>query len=124
MALEEFKGAIVLEVDGREIEVVSLSVTERTGKKPVKTMNRRGRIGGFARGIQEFELRVTVAVPLTGDIDWGAIEGAKLTEFPIHENGKRISYLDCHTTEVGEEYSVDNEARRDVSMFADRKVVE
>ncbi len=124
MALEEFKGAIVLEVDGREVEVVSLSVTERTGTKPVKTMNRRRRIGGFARGIQEFELRVTVAVPLSGDINWAGIEGAKLTEYPVNENGKRVSYLDCYTTEVGEEYSVDNEARRDVSMFADRKVVE
>jgi len=123
MALEEFKGAIVLEVDGREVEVASLSATERTGTKPVKTMNRRGRIGGFARGIQEFELRLAVAIPLSGDLNWSAVEGAKITEYPVGD-GKRISYLDCYTTEVGEEYSVDNEARRDVSMFAARKVEE
>lgn len=123
MALEEFKGAIVLEVDGREVEVVSLSPTERTGTKPVKTMNRRRRIGGFARGIQEFELRLAVAIPLSGDLNWGAVEGAKITEYPVGD-GPRISYLDCYTAEVGEEYSVDNEARRDISMFAARKVEE
>jgi len=124
MALKEYAGAIIMEVDGADVEVVSLSVTERTGKKPVKVMTRSGRIGGFARGVAEYELRVSVAIPLDGDRDWGGIEGAKITQYPNSPGGRRISYIDCVTTEVGEEYSVDNEARRDISMFAVNKVEE
>lgn len=124
MALEEVKGAIIAEVNGREFDVVDLSVTERTGTKAVKTMNRNRRVTKFARGIQEFEIRMTVVIPLAGDINWAGVEGAKITEYPVMENGKRISYLDCYTTEVGETYNVDNEARRDVSMFAARKIEE
>ena len=44
MALEEVKGAIIAEVNGREFDVVDLSVTERTGTKAVKTMNRNRRV--------------------------------------------------------------------------------
>jgi len=124
MALKEYAGAMVLEIDGQEIEVVSLSTTTRTGKKPVKVMNRSRLIGGFARGIQEYELRATVAIPLQMDFAWEDIEGAKLTIFPASPAGKRVSYLDCVSTEIGEEYSVDNEARRDVSLFAVRRVEE
>lgn len=124
MALEEYKGSIVLDVNGQEVEVVDLSVTERTGKKPVRTMNRQLRVKGFTRGLVEYELRVTVAIPLEGDLDWAGIEGAKITEFPVSKEDKRTSYLDCVTSEVGETYNVEGEARRDISMFAARKVFE
>ncbi|WP_103035231.1 phage tail protein [Castellaniella caeni] len=124
MALEEYKGSIVLDINGQEVDVVDLQVTERTGKKPVRTMNRALRVKGFTRGLTEYELRVTVAIPLSGDIDWAGIEGAKITEFPVSDDGNRTSYLDCVTTEVGETYNVEGEARRDISMFAARKVIE
>jgi len=124
MALKEYAGAMVLEIDGLEVEVVSLTTTTRTGKKPVKVMNRSQLVGGFARGIQEYELRATVAIPFELDFAWEGIEGAKLTIFPASPGGKRVSYLDCVATEIGEEYSVDNEARRDISLFAIRRVEE
>lgn len=124
MALE-YAGNIVMEVDGAEIEIVSLSATERTGRRPVKVMSRAGTIGGFSRGISEYELRVSAVIPLGGtDIDWANIEGAKITQEPTGPGGKRISYIDCYATEVGEEYNVENEARRDISLFAVRKVQE
>lgn len=124
MALKEFVGSIILEVDGREIEVASVSPRENTGRRPVRTMNRNRTIAGFSRGIQTHELRVTAVVPKEGaPIDWANIEGAKLTIDP-GDGGQRISYLDCFSTEVGDEYSVDNEARRDVSLVAVRKVEE
>jgi hypothetical protein len=47
-----------------------------------------------------------------------------LTIFPLSAGGKRESWLDCFTTEVGEKYSVDNEARRDIKLSALRKVKE
>lgn len=121
MALDEYIGCIVLEVDGQEIDVVAVDPTERTGRKLVKTMNAEGRAKGFARGVAEFDLKVTVAIPAEGDMDWAAIEGAKLTIYPQSGGGTRTSYLDCFTVEVGERYQVDNEAVRDISMAAMRK---
>ncbi|MCW3479739.1 phage tail protein [Neisseriaceae bacterium JH1-16] len=124
MALQEYAGAIVLEVDGKEVEVIDMSVTSKTGRKLVKTMNKTGRAKGFAKGIAEYEMSLTVAIPLSGDLDWEAIEGAKLTEYPLSPGGKRTSFIDCFTLEVGEKYSVDNEARRDIKLQSLRKVTE
>lgn len=125
MALEEYVGAIVLEADGKEAEVVSFSPTSKTGKKPVKTMNRLGRVKGFARGIEEHELKATVVIPLNGDeIDWWRMEGGKLTIFPASPGGHRTSYYDCVTLDMGEQYNVDNEARRDLTLFSTRRVAE
>lgn len=118
MALEEYAGQVVLEIDGKEIEVTSLNVTENTGRKPVKTMNRTGHAKGFARGVAEITLSLTVVVPLSGDIDWAAIEGAKLTKFPLGAEQQRESFRDCFTLSVGEKYQVDGEAVRDISMQA------
>lgn len=124
MALKEYLGAVVLEVDGQEVEVESYDVTRKTGRKLVKTMNKTGRPAGFARGVQEIDIKITVVIPATGDLDWDAIEGAKLTVYPVTVGGKRTSYLDCFTTDVGEKYVVDGEAKRDISMNALRKVAE
>lgn len=124
MALEEYAGAIVLEVDGTEVEVVEISSQVKTGRKLVKTMNKTGRAKGFSKGIAEYELTVAVVIPLTGDMDWEAVEGAKLTLYPVSAGGTRTSFLDCFTLEVGEKYSVDNEARRDLKIAALRKVNE
>ncbi|WP_047258002.1 hypothetical protein [Chromobacterium subtsugae] len=124
MALQEYAGAIVLDVDGQEVDVVDLNVTSKTGRKLVKTMNSTGRAKGFARGITEYELSITVVVPLTGDLNWEGIEGSKLTEYPLSSGGPRISYLDCFSTEVGEKYSTENEARRDIKLMSLRKVTE
>lgn len=118
MALEEYAGSIVLEVDGQEVEVVDLGVTTRTGRKLVKTMNRTGKATGFSKGITEIELSVTAVIPLTGDLDWDKIVGAKLTVYPLDPSGKRTTYRDCFVVETGEKYSVDNEARRDIKLQA------
>ena len=124
MALQEYLGAIVMEVDGKEVDIESLDVTQKTGRKLVKTMNKTGRAKGFARGIAEFDLKITASVPLTGEIDWLTVEGSKITIYPQTVGGGRTSYLDCFTTEVGEKYMVDGEAKRDISMAALRKVAE
>lgn len=120
----EYMGAVVLEVNGREVEVVSFNVNNNTGRKLVKTMNSTGNAKGFSRGISTYELSLTVAMPL-GDtsIDWATVEGAKLTQYP-EGGGQQISYLDCFTTEVDDQYEVDNEARISVKMNALKKVEE
>ena len=124
MALQEYLGAIVLEIDGQEIEVTSVDVKHVTGRKLVKTMNRTGRAKGFAKGIATYDLTVSAVIPTSGDIDWAAIEGAKITIYPLTTGGQRTSYLDVFTLDVGEKYQVDNEAMRDLSMAALREVKE
>ena len=125
MAIEEYVGSIVLEFDGREIEVTSFNVDETTGRKLVKTMNKTGRAKGIAKGIAEINLNLSAVIPLDGAIDWASIEGAKITQYPLSgSGGQRVSYLDCFTTTAGEKYTVDNEAVIDIQMGALRKVIE
>lgn len=124
MALTEYLGAIVMEIDGQEVEVESLDVTFKTGRKLVKTMNKTGRAKGFAKGIGEYDLKVTAVIPVTGDVSWKDIQGAKITIYPFQSSGKRTSYLDCFTVDVGKKYTVDNEAKQDLTMIALREVVE
>jgi hypothetical protein len=124
MALEEFEGAITMELDGREIDCTSLSVRASTGRRLVRTMNKTGNAAGFVKGVTQFDLTVTVVVPKDGkDVDWDAITGAKITREPIG-GGQRHSYLDCFTTEVGQSFEVDGEARKTISMHALREVKE
>lgn len=124
MALQEYVGAVVMDLDGREIEITSLSANTSTGRRLVKTMNRSGNASGFARGVSEFGLSVTAVVPVNGEpIAWETIQGAKITVTPI-AGGKAESYLDCFTLSVGRQYSVDGEARIDIQMQALRKVEE
>jgi hypothetical protein len=124
MALQEFVGAISLEVDSKEIEVTSMSVQTTTGRKPVKTMNKAMRAKGFSRGIVTYELSISAVVPLTGlPIDWANIEGAKITVQPVG-GGQRYSYIDCFAVDAGEKYQVEGEATVDVKLVALRKVQE
>ena len=124
MALQEYVGAISLEIDSREIEITSLNVTTQTGRKLVKTMNRKMRAKGFSRGIVTFELSISAVVPATGaPINWANIEGAKLTVQPVG-GGKRVSYVDCFTLDVGEKYQVEGEAVQDLKLAALDRVEE
>lgn len=124
MALEDYVGSIVLEVDGQEIDIESVSETVATGRKVVKTMNSTGRPKGSAKGMADYGLRVTAPIPLKGEIDWENVVGAKITIYPLDATEKRESYLDCFTTEVGSSYQVDGESKRDITMTALRKVKE
>ncbi|WP_434663163.1 phage tail protein [Klebsiella sp. MISC125] len=122
MALEEYVGAIVLYVDGMEIEVTDIRPQTNTGRKLVKTMNRTGRAKGYAKGIAEHSLQITVVMPKNvAQPDWDEMVGSKLTTMDMDGN-PLYSYLDCFTTQTGEQYSVDNEARRDLTIQSLRKV--
>ncbi|MFV8875337.1 phage tail protein [Serratia fonticola] len=123
--MDEYVGSIVLEMDGQEIEVTDLKEDTTTGRKLVKTMNKTGRAKGFSRGIAEYQLTISVVVPLTGDLNWEGMEGAKITQYPLSgSGGKRVSFLDCFSTQVGASYTVDNEAKRDITVNALRRVEE
>lgn len=113
----------IVDVDGQEVEMTKFDVKTTTGRKSVKTMNRKARVKGYAKGVVEYTLSITVAVPLDEpEPDWVEVDDAKVSiEL---ENGKRESYLGCFSTDVGDSYSVDNELVRDIQMVALDKVVE
>ncbi|EIC13941.1 phage tail protein [Kingella kingae] len=120
-----YAGAIIMEVNGRDIEIVSLKPQTTTGRKPVKTMNRQGRVMGYADGVTEHKLSLTAAIPIDGtEIDWDNITRAKITIYPINKEERRVSYLDCFTTETSEQYEADNEAKIDIEMIALHKIWE
>ena len=120
---QEFASLGSVDVDGQEIDLTKLDVRTVTGRKPVKTINRKGRVKGFAKGIVEYTLSITVAVPLNSpEPDWDNVTDAKISV--EEENGKRISYTGCFTTEIGESYTVDSEKMRDLQMVALDKVEE
>lgn len=124
MALKEYVGAIVLEVDGKEYDIVDFNEDHQTGKKLVKTMNRTGKALGFSRGVETWELTVTAAIPFDDPMDWEAVEGAKFTVYPTSEGGTRESYTDCVCVSAGRKYGVENEARIDLKFLALNRVKE
>lgn len=121
---EKYAGMIVLEVDGQEIEITKCDPKEVTGRKLVKGMNSSGRALGYAQGIKEWTIALSAVVPLDSAIDWAAIDDAKLTIYPLNKGDQRVSYLGCFVTEVGQSYTVDNEATQDIQVTALNKVVE
>lgn len=121
---EEFVGAVVLEWDGKEIECRSVSTSCDTGKRIVKTMNRKARAKGHAQGVVTYELEVEVAIPSSGDLDWEKMEDAKLTIFPVDDESRRTSYTGCAVTAYSEKYVVDDAAVRTLSIVALDKVKE
>lgn len=126
MALQEYVGAIVLEVDGREIECTSFSAKETTGRMPVKTMNRSRRIAGFCTGVATYELTVAVPIPVDQgtEVNWSEVAGAKLVIYPVSGKGRRTAYTGCVVQDVSDAYESEGEAKRDLTMFAVNKVEE
>jgi len=121
---EEYVGAVVLEWDGREIECASVSTDVSTGKRIVKTMNRKGRAKGHAKGIPDFRLSVEVPIPTDGsEPDWLTVENAKLTVVPIDGVGLREIFLGCEVETMSSKYQVEGAAMRTLTITAlDRRV--
>lgn len=115
---DKFVGMIVLEINGTEYEVTSFEPSLKTGRKVVKTMNRSGRATGTAKGIEEHELKVSVAIPKSGEPDWRALTDAKLTVYPQDGGGKRETWTGCSLIETGSKYQVEGEATRDLTIVA------
>ena len=121
----KYAGAVIMEVNGREVEITSFKPEVTTGRKVVKTMNKSGKVRGYADGVTEYTMSVSAAIPLDeSGIDWDNITNAKITIYPRNADEARVSYIGCTRTKCSEEYSVENEARRDIEMFALDKVVE
>ena len=117
MPLKEYVGSIGISVDGQDYDVVSFAVKHNTGRKIVKTMNRKGKALGFTRGVQTWEIDLTAAIPKEGEVAWVGVEGAVITVEPVGGGGREI-YRDCVVTEQGKKYDSEKEALVDVKIVA------
>lgn len=115
---DSYVGMIVLSINGVDYECKSLEDTLKTGRTVVKTMNRSGRPKGSAKGIEEYELKVSVAIPKTGEPNWRAMVDAKITIEPQDGGGQRESWTGVSLTEMGSKYQLEGEATRDLTLTA------
>lgn len=113
-----YVGLIVLEINGTEYEVQSFEPTITTNRRPVNTMNRTGKPLGHAKGIETYELQVTVAIPKDGEPDWRTLIDAKLTIYPQDGGGKRETYTGCWLMTVGSRFGTEAEATRQLTLGA------
>lgn len=118
----EYDGEIVVEINGQEVDCVSFDDTVKTGRKPVKTMNRTGRAKGSVTGIETVEMKITAAIPATGEYNWRTMKDARIVTYPVGNPSKRTTYTDCNVTDVGSKYQLEGEAVRDISLYSLRKV--
>ncbi len=121
MALE-YDGEVVLEINGKEVDVVSFDDTVNTGRKPVKTMNRTGRAKGSVTGIETIEMKITAPSPATGEFNWRTMKDAQIVIYPVGNPSKRTTYIDSNVSVVGSKYQLEGEAVRDISLYCLRKV--
>ncbi|EAB5694034.1 phage tail protein [Salmonella enterica] len=119
---DTYVGPVVLEVNGTEIEVTRVSPSMDTGRKLVKTMNSTGRARGHVNGIATYNLTLEAVKPKGRTIVWDNIVDAKLTLYPLEGGDKTITYQNFTVQTVGDEYSVDNEARVSITGFALNRV--
>lgn len=117
----DYDGEVVLEINGKEVEVVSFDYTVKTGRKPVKTMNSKGRPLGSVTGSKTVEWKVTAPVQVTGEYDWEKMLDAQIVTYPFGHPSKRTKFIDSNVMEVGSKYQLDGELVRDITGYSLRK---
>ncbi|MGE7992552.1 phage tail protein [Pseudomonas sp. NPDC089554] len=115
---DNYVGQIVLSINGQDYDIKSLDHSLKTGRVVVKTMNRTGRAKGTAKGMEDHELRVSVAIPKTGEPNWRAMLDAKITIEPGDGGGKRETWTGVALLEMGTKYQLEGEATRDLTLSA------
>jgi hypothetical protein len=113
----DYDGEVVVEINGQEVDVVSLDYTVNTGRKPVKTMNRTGRAKGSVTGIKTYDFKITAAAPAAGEFDWTNMKDAQIVIYPVENPSKRTTFIDANVQTVGNRYQLEGEAVRDISGY-------
>lgn len=113
-----YVGQIVLSINGEDYEIKSLEHTLKTGRTIVKTMNRKKRPLGTSAGVEDYDLRVSVAIPKSGEPNWRAMLDAKITIEPVDGGGDRESWTGVSLIEMGSKYQLEGEATRDLTLAA------
>ncbi len=117
-----FTKRVVLTVLGLPIiHCKSARPRTRTGKQLVKGMSPDGAPIGNTDGSSEHTVDLTVYIPKVGDIPWETLEEATLTIVSA-TGGTPTLYTGGFVTELGESYSEDDVATRDITMMFTRKI--
>lgn len=119
-----YVGLIVLEIDGVEYEVKRFEDTVTTNRRTVKTMNRSGRSLGHAKGVVDYTINCSVAIPKQGEPNWIAMVDAKISLEPQDGGGKRETFTGVYLQSMGSKYDVEGEAVRDLTLGALNKYEE
>lgn len=118
----EYDGEVVCEINGKEVDIVTLDDTVNTGRRPVKTMNRTGRPKGSVTGAESIEMKITAPAPSEDEFNWRTMKDAQIVIYPVGSPSKRTTYQDSNVSSVGSRYQLEGEAVRDISLYCLRKV--
>lgn len=113
---DELVGAIILYVNGQEIDVASVNPTEQAGRKLVSTMNSRGRANKSSQTTASGALQIEAFIPKTGGIDWAKISGATLIAEAL-DGGYREVWTGVGVVTVGKKFAVEGEATQSLDCF-------
>jgi hypothetical protein len=113
----DYDGEVVVEINGKEVDVVSFDETSNTGRRPVKTMNRHARAKGSVNGIKTYDMKITAPSPATGEYQWGLMKDAQIVIYPVGNPTKRTTFVDCNVTSIGSRYQLEGESVRDISLY-------
>ena len=119
--MAEYVAQALLEVNGQSVTDIN-SVTEKKVelRKAVKLMNKVG----VVKVTPQYGIQVEYVIPKNDpEFDWESVEDGTLTI--DRENGKRITYTEVYTLEVGDaKYDGEKEAVRTIELVAADKVEE
>lgn len=113
----EYDGECAVEIDGKEVDVISIDYTIHTGRKPVRTMNRTARPKGSVSGAKSFDLKITAPAPATGEYPWSRMKDAQIVIYPVGNPTKRTTLRGCNVTDNGARYQLDGEMVRDITGY-------
>lgn len=71
-------GAIVMSMNGQDVEVLSITPDENTGRQLITTMNRAGRARVTVDGVAVGGLTWEVVIPKSGDLKWEDIDDGRI----------------------------------------------
>lgn len=105
-----YVGAVILELDGVDIEALNFNYEHNTGRTAVKTMNKTGRKKGYAMGVKEWTVSFDVPKMIgEAQINWADISRSKLTFYPVEKPWDRQSLRDFFVMTVSEAAKTEEE---------------
>lgn len=113
----EYDSEVVCEINGKEVDIVSIDITVNKSRKAVKTMNRLGRAKGSTTGIKTYDIKITAPIPDKNEFDWDNMTDARIVLYPVANPSKRTILFDCNSSTIGAKYQLEGEAVRDISGY-------
>lgn len=121
---DELVGAIVLYVDGQEIDCDGVNPVEEGLRKLVPTMNSKGRGNKSASTTSTGKIQVDAFIPKKGSINWANISGATIIIESQDDGSYREIYYGVGVESVGKQYKVGEAAVQTLNCFYKDYIIE